>query len=104
MAIMLPDGKWFGTYGPYYSDGHHKDELIWNILSDESSEEFQNKELPDERQQLHATFLKKDIFAAYRGFTRYKGEWSLYTPYSICRRNSTVNDKHQSNQVCHPCS
>ena len=68
MAIMLLDGKWFDVYGPYYSDGHNNDKVVWNTLSDESLEEFGN-----------------DMFIGDRGFTRSKGKWDLYKPNSICK-------------------
>ncbi|CAF1406150.1 unnamed protein product, partial [Didymodactylos carnosus] len=85
MAMMLLDGKWFDTYGPYYSDGHNNDELIWNTLSDDSLEEYESKDLPVQRQQVHATFSRNDMFIGDRGFARCKGKWNLYTPDSICK-------------------
>ena len=60
MAIMLLDGKWFGIYGPYFSDAYNNDELIWNTLSGEKVDNYENQELFAHSQQLHATFHRDD--------------------------------------------
>ncbi|CAF4682511.1 unnamed protein product, partial [Rotaria sp. Silwood2] len=91
MAIMLLDGKWFDIYGPYFSDGYNNDELIWNTLSDDKVEDYENKDLFAHNQQLHAIFSKNDMFIGDRGFARCKGKWSLYTPDSICKGETQLS-------------
>ncbi|CAF3281972.1 unnamed protein product [Rotaria socialis] len=91
MAIVLLDGKWFDIYGPYFSDGYNNDELIWNTLSDDKVEDYENKDLFAHSQQLHAIFSKNGMFIGDRGFVRCKGEWSLYTPDSICKGEAQLS-------------
>jgi hypothetical protein len=98
MAIMLLDGKWFDVYGPYYSDGHNNDELIWNTLSDDNMEAFENKNLFVQRQQLHTTFARTDMFVGDRAFSRCKGKWKLYTPDSICKGEKQLSTL-KANQI-----
>ncbi|CAF3002057.1 unnamed protein product [Rotaria sp. Silwood2] len=88
MAVMLLDGKWLDIYDPYYSNGYNNDELIWNALSDDSLQQFESKGLSDQKQHLHRTFLRNDMFIGDRGFTQCKSKWNLYTPDSTgCPRN-----------------
>ncbi|CAF3930089.1 unnamed protein product [Rotaria sp. Silwood1] len=100
MAVMLLDGKWFDVYGPYYSDGHNNDELIWNTLSDDNVEIYDNKDLFAQRQQLHTTFTKNDMFIGDRGFSRCKGKWNLYTPDSICKGEAQLTTTKANQTRC----
>ncbi|CAF4544812.1 unnamed protein product [Didymodactylos carnosus] len=100
MAVMLLDGKWFDTYGPYYSDGHNNDELIWNTLSDDSLEEYESKDLSVQRQQLHATFSRNDMLIEDRGFVRCKGKWNLYTPDSVCKGETQLTTATANQTRC----
>ena len=34
MAIVLPDRKIFDMIGPFYSDGDHNDEWMWNWIQE----------------------------------------------------------------------
>ncbi|CAF4030688.1 unnamed protein product [Rotaria magnacalcarata] len=100
MAIMLLDGKWFDIYGPYFSDGYNNDELIWNTLSDDKVEDYENKDLFAHSQQLHAIFSKNDMFIGDHGFVRCKGKWSLYTPDSICKGETQLSTIKANQTTC----
>lgn len=37
MGVVLPNGKIFDMFGPFYSDGDHSDEWMWEWIVDDNT-------------------------------------------------------------------
>lgn len=93
MGIILPNGKIFDFIGPFFSDGDHNDEWMWNYISD-----FNCGDIND------VFDLEQDEFLADRGFIRVKdteGMFALKTPVGLNphQKQLSVEDANNSRLV-----
>ena len=80
MGIVLPDGRFWDIIGPFYADGDHNDQWIWNYILLYNIGNLKN----------HFR-VGEDEFIADRGFQRALKHFKLWCPGSLRPRNKQLS-------------
>lgn len=89
MGIVLPDGRFFDLIGPFYSDGDHSDEWMWEYI------------LENNLGSIHDIFTEDDEFLADRGFLRVNSTFRLHCPVGLkpSEKQLSAKDANESRLV-----
>lgn len=85
MGIVFPDGTIYDMLGPFYADGDHSDEWMWEWIQEENEG------------RVNDFFDEEDEFFADRGFLQCQGGYILHCPSGLAPGQKQLSTSEANN-------